>query len=170
MYAIRSYYAIQLRLKEEFRNSIPALMNQKIVFRNNMGKLLVVPISAVASFKYNTTYDAIKRIDLDRVVTLYSNVLEGYNANNINAQIKATLENFDMPSGYSYKFTGEQEEQAESMEFLSLALVLAIVLILIILVSQFNSIVKPFIIIASVVFSTIGVFGGIATFNSYNFV
>jgi len=158
-------YPIQLRLKEEFRNSIPALMNQKIVFRNNMGKLLVVPISAVASFKYNTTYDAIKRIDLDRVVTLYSNVLEGYNANNINAQIKATLENFDMPSGYSYKFTGEQEEQAESMEFLSLALVLAIVLILIILVSQFNSIVKPFIIIASVVFSTIGVFGGIATFN-----
>ncbi len=158
-------YPIQLRLKEEFRNSIPALMNQKIVFRDNMGKLMQIPISSVASFTYTTTYDAVKRIDLDRVVTLYSNVLEGYNANNVNNEIKAILEDFEMPVGYEYKFTGEQEEQAESMEFLSFALGLAIVLILIILVSQFNSIVKPFIIIASVLFSTIGVFGGLATFS-----
>ncbi len=158
-------YPIQLRLKEEFRNSIPALMNQKIVFRDNMGKLMQIPISSVATFTYTTTYDAVKRIDLDRVVTLYSNVLEGYNANNVNNEIKAVLEDFEMPMGYEYKFTGEQEEQAESMEFLSFALGLAIVLILIILVSQFNSIVKPFIIIASVLFSTIGVFGGLATFS-----
>ena len=38
-------------------------------------------------------------------------------------------------------------------------------LITIILVSQFNSVVKPAIIMASVIFSTIGVFGGIATFK-----
>ncbi len=158
-------YPIQLRLKEEYRNSIPALMNQKIVFRDNMGKLMEIPISAVASFSYATTYDAVKRIDLNRVVTLYSNVLEGYNANNVNNEIKALLEDFEMPTGYQYEFTGEQEEQAESMAFLSFALGLAIVLILIILVSQFNSIVKPFIIIASVLFSTIGVFGGLATFK-----
>ncbi len=158
-------YPIQLRLQEEYRNSIPALMNQKVVFRDNMGKLMEIPISAVASFSYATTYDAVKRIDLNRVVTLYSNVLEGYNANNVNNEIKTLLEDFEMPSGYQYKFTGEQEEQAESMAFLSFALGLAIILILIILVSQFNSIVKPFIIIASVVFSTIGVFGGLATFK-----
>ncbi len=158
-------YPIQLRLKEEYRNSIPALMNQQIVFRDNMGKLMQIPISAVADFTFTTTYDAVKRIDLDRVVTLYSNVLEGYNANNVNNEIKAVLEDFEMPSGYEYKFTGEQEEQAESMEFLSFALGLAVALILIILVTQFNSIVKPFIIIASVLFSTIGVFGGLATFK-----
>ncbi|WP_066630194.1 efflux RND transporter permease subunit [Labilibacter marinus] len=158
-------FPIQLRFMEEYRNNISALMNQKIVFRNNMGKLREIPIASVASFKYASTYDAIKRIDLDRVVTVYSNVLEGYNANNVNAQIKELLSDFEMPTGYQYNFTGEQEEQAESMEFLLFALVMAIVLIMIILVSQFNSIVKPFIIIASVVFSTIGVFGGIATFK-----
>ena len=91
--------------------------------------------------------------------------LKGYNANNVNNEIKTLLEDFEMPTGYQYEFTGEQEEQAESMEFLTFALGLAIVLILIILVSQFNSIVKPFIIIASVLFSTIGVFGGLATFK-----
>ena len=158
-------YPIQLRFQERFRNSVSALMNQKIVFRDNMGHLREVPIASVASFKYATTYDAIKRIDLDRVVTVYSNVLEGYNANNVNVQIKELLKDFEMPTGYSYDFTGEQEEQAESMEFLVFALIMAIILILIILVSQFNSIAKPFIIIASVLFSTIGVFGGLATFK-----
>ncbi len=51
------------------------------------------------------------------------------------------------------------------MQFLSSALLIAVSLILVILVAQFNSLVKPLIIIASVIFSTIGVFGGIATFK-----
>jgi len=70
-----------------------------------------------------------------------------------------------MPVGYHYKFTGEQQEQAESMAFLTTALLIALSLIMIILVSQFNSFVKPSIIMFSVVLSTIGVFGGLATFK-----
>ncbi len=53
----------------------------------------------------------------------------------------------------------------ESMAFLSRAMLIAVALILVILVTQFNSLVKPLIIMASVLFSTIGVFGGIATFK-----
>ena len=158
-------YPIQLRLMEKYRNSISELMNQKIIFMNTQGKWREIPISAVADFTYSTTYEAVKRKDLNRVITLYSNVIEGYNANNINTELKAIMEGFDMPEGYTYKFTGEQEDQQESTEFLMRALLIAISLILIILVTQFNSIVKPFIIIASVLFSTIGVFGGIATFK-----
>ena len=45
------------------------------------------------------------------------------------------------------------------------AMLIAIALIIIIMVTQFNSVIKPFIIIATVIFSTIGVFGGIATFK-----
>jgi multidrug efflux pump subunit AcrB len=158
-------YPIQLRSMDKFKNDVSALMNQKIVFMNNQGKWLSIPISAVADFNYSSTYGAVKRKDLDRVITLYSNVIEGYNANNINEQIKTELKNYDMPSGYNYKFTGEQEDMQESMEFLSRAFMIALALIMLILVTQFNSIVRPFIIIASVVFSTIGVFGGIATFK-----
>ena len=42
---------------------------------------------------------------------------------------------------------------------------IAIALITLILVSQFNSAIKPFIIIITVLFSTIGVFFGLALFN-----
>ncbi|UCH15387.1 MAG: efflux RND transporter permease subunit, partial [Bacteroidales bacterium] len=158
-------YPIQLRSLDKFKNNVSALMNQKIVFMNNQGKWLSIPISAIADFNYSSTYGAVKRKDLDRVITVYSNVIEGFNANNINEQIKTALSDYDMPSGYYYKFTGEQEDMNESMEFLSRALMITIALIMLILVSQFNSIIRPFIIIASILFSTIGVFGGIATFK-----
>ncbi|MFW5793346.1 MAG: efflux RND transporter permease subunit [Bacteroidota bacterium] len=157
---------IQLRLKEEYRNSMSSLMNQFITFRSqSTGKLMQVPISAVASYEYSKTYGSISRIDLDRVITLYSNVLPGYNANRINDQIAEVLENIILPEGYAYEFTGEQQEQQESMAFLIQALFIALAIIALILVTQFNSIIKPFIIIMSVIFSTAGVFFGLALFN-----
>lgn len=160
-------YPIQLRFKQQYRYNLSSLLNQKVTFRNKQGKLMQVPISSVADITYSTSFGSIKRKDLDRVVTLYSNVKAGYNANRINAQIKKALKKYHLPHGYEYEFTGEQKEQAKTMKFLSGALMAAILLITIILVTQFNSFVKPGIIIASVLFSTIGVFGGIATFKMH---
>jgi multidrug efflux pump subunit AcrB len=75
------------------------------------------------------------------------------------------MSHYKMPEGYEYKFTGEQEEQQESIVFLVGALFGALALILLITVTQFNSIIKPLIIMVSVLLSTIGVFGGLATFK-----
>jgi len=157
-------YPIQLRLKDEYRYNIGSLLNQRISFWDE-GTLIQLPISAVADLKYSTTYGAVNRKDMNRVITLYSNVVAGYNGTRINAQLQELLAGFSAPEGYQIEFTGEQEEQMESMQFLSRALLIAIALILIILVTQFNSLVRPLIIIASVIFSTIGVFGGISTFK-----
>lgn len=159
-------YPIQLRLKEQYRNDLSSLLNQVITFRDPAnGRIVQVPISSVADFSYSTTYEAVKRNDQKRMVTLYSNVIKGYNANEINAELKTIMANFQMPAGYEFKFTGEQEEQAESISFLISALLIALALIMLILVSQFNSLIKPLIIMTSVILSTIGVFGGIATFK-----
>ncbi len=158
-------YPIQLRFARKYRYNLPSLLNQKITFRNQQGKMLSVPISAVASVKYSSSYGAIKRTEQKRTVTIFSNVIEGYNATKINKQIQAEISNYEYPPGYGIDFTGEQEKMKDTMAFLLMALVIAAALILIILVTQFNSIFKPLIIMASVVFSLIGVFGGIATFN-----
>lgn len=153
-------YDITLRLQKDDRKNITDLMNMEVVTPE--GK---VPISAVADVKYASSIGSINRIDLDRVITLSSNVLEGYNANEINAQIRTALQNFDVPEGYSISLTGEQEEQAETLNFLMVALVAAVGLIFLVLVSQFNSIGKPLIIMSQVVFSLIGVFLGFAIFG-----
>src|SRR5690625_6455387 len=84
---------------------------------------------------------------MDRMISVYSNVLDGYNANEVVGEIENSLQDFDMPDGITYEFTGEQEQQAEDMEFLGNAFIIAVFLIFIILVTQFNSIISPFIII-----------------------
>lgn len=153
-------YDITLRLQQQDRQNITDLVNMRVPTAGGQ-----IPISAVADLRYTSSYGSVNRIDLERVVTLSSNVLEGYNANEINAQIRESLQNFDVPEGYSVQLTGQQEEQAETANFLGVALVAAVGLIFLILVAQFNSIGKPLIIMSQVVFSLIGVFIGFATFN-----
>lgn len=156
-------YPIVVRLDEKYRNNITDLLSQKITFRNaSNGQIVQVPISAVADIRYSSTYSSIKRKEQERVITVYSNVLEGYNPNEIVAELTDLMGEYQFPAGVTYEFTGEQEQQAENMEFLTTAFLIAIFCIFIIIVTQFNSIVSPFIIILSVLFSTIGVFLGIA--------
>ena len=159
-------YEINVRLNQDYRYNVDALLNKQITFRNqNSGQLVQVPISSVADIRYSSTYGSIKRKDLERMVTLSSNVLAGYNPTKINDQLKQLMADYNMPAGYGYAFTGEQEEMAENMSFLSMALAIAVFSIFLIIVSQFNKITAPFIIMCSVLLSTIGVFLGLVIFN-----
>ncbi len=154
-------YPIVVRLSEDYRNNINKLMNQRITFRNPAnGRIVQVPISAVASHEYSSTYNAIRRKDGQRVVTLASNVVTDYSADVIVAELQSGLEDYDWPDGYAYEFTGQQQQQAEDMEFLGSAFIFALFLIFLIIVAQFNSIAAPFIILFSIIFSTIGVMLG----------
>ncbi|WP_026950486.1 efflux RND transporter permease subunit [Algoriphagus mannitolivorans] len=158
-------FPIQLRMDENYRYDINTLVNKKIGFRDKFGDKREVPISAVANIEYSSTYGSVKRKDLEKAISMYSNVLDGYNPTEINAQIQNLMASFEAPDGITVKFTGEQEEQAKSQAFLMRALAIAVSLIFLIIVAQFNSVVSPFIIMTSVLFSTIGVFLGLVIFN-----
>jgi multidrug efflux pump len=158
-------YPIFLRLDTASRYDINALVNKKIGFRDKFGDKREVPISAVASIEYGSTFGSVKRKDMEKVVTMFSNVLDGYNATEINDQIKDLMGSYTVPEGITVKYTGEQEEQAKSQAFLLRALGIAISMIFLIIVAQFNSVISPFIIMTSVLFSTIGVFLGLVIFN-----
>ncbi len=159
-------YDVMVRLKQDERNDFNALMNQPITFRDPAsGKIKQIPINSIAQMENSYSLGSIRRKNLDRVVTLYSNVVDGYNATEINMQIKELLKDHQMPHGYSFKFTGEQEEQAKEMSFLMSALAIAVFLILMIIVGQFNRVSAPIVIMFSVIFSTIGVFLGLVIFQ-----
>ncbi len=159
-------YPIIIKLQDDFRYELTTLLNQKVTFRDmTTGRIKQVPISAVADVSYTSGLGSVKRRDQNRTITVWSNVIEGYNANEINAQIKARFAGYAVPEGFTVRFTGESEEQDKAAAFLGKAFLIAVALILLILVAQFDSVIKPLIIIGSVIFSTIGVFIGIATFN-----
>ena len=159
-------YPINMRLADKYRYNKEALINQKITFRNqSSGKIVQVPISSIAHAETSSTFSSVKRKDLDRVITIASNVLEGYNATEINNQIKMEMKNYDLPKNTSISFTGEQEKQAEEMAFLSKALLIAVFFIFLILVAQFNSTSTPIIISLTVLLSLIGVLLGLIVFR-----
>ncbi|MCH7415379.1 efflux RND transporter permease subunit [Belliella sp. R4-6] len=158
-------FPIQLRLKDEYRYDLSSLINKKINFRDKFGNQKEVPISAVATLEYGSTYGSVKRKDLNKVISIFSNVTDGYNPTEINDRLKELAANYNTPDGITVKFTGEQEEQEKSTAFLMRALFIAVSVIFLIIVAQFNSVTTPFIIMASVVLSTIGVFLGLVIFN-----
>ena len=160
-------YPIQLRIKSEDRNQIEKLLGLKIVYRDMVmgGMLRQVPLNSVASISYSTTFNQINRKNQERTITLGSDVSQGFNANEIVPQIEALVAELDVPSGYTIKMGGEQEEQQETGTFLFGALIAAILLIFMVLATQFNSLMKPVIIFATILLSFIGVFLGFMLFK-----
>ncbi|MEN8839355.1 MAG: efflux RND transporter permease subunit, partial [Flavobacteriales bacterium] len=163
-------YDINVRLNKEKRNNIDEILDQKIAFRNNKGQLLNIPIrSVIKDSKERSTYGSVVRKDLNQVVTIYSDVTSDANGNEVVAVLKKELEKWKKSpegkefkaDGYSFAFTGGQEQQAEEMSFLSGALGFAVFLILLVIVMQFNSYSTPTIILTAVVLSLIGVFLGL---------
>ena len=159
-------YPIQLRLDEKYRNDPEVLLNQRVTFRDQSnGRIKQVPISVLTKSINSSTYGSIKRKNLDRVATLSSNVLNGYNADKIVAELKEAIKDYAVPNGITIKFAGQQEDQQKEMAFLSTALMVAVFLIFLIIVAQFNSVGTPFIIITAVVLSIIGVLLGLIIFQ-----
>ena len=163
-------YDINIRFNNKDRNSMSSILQQKIMFMNNMGKKLSIPISAVVKdIKIINKHAAVIRKNQKNTVTVFTGVQEGYNPNEVTAVVKKHLEDFDdskqgqlfLAEGFKYKFTGQMEDQEKELAFLSTALLFAVFLILLILVTQFNAFSSPIIILSSVVLSLAGVFLGI---------
>ena len=158
-------YKIQIRYSEELRNDLNALQNMKISFKDmNSGANRQIPISSVVNFDFNNTLGGVKRKNLKRLITIYSNLTSpNIDPNKVNLDISKAIAQFkDKPDDITIRQTGQQEEQAESLGFLGTALIIALGMIFGILVLQFDSLSKPFIVLTEIFFSIIGVFLGFA--------
>lgn len=160
-------YPIMVRLDKSTVNNVNELLNMRITFRDMIagGMLRQIPLSSLASVDYNNTYGGINRLNQKRVVTLASNVLPGFAPNEVVASVQNQIKQYGKIDGIEIEMTGEQEEQAETASFLGVAMLAAIALIIVILVSQFNSITKPIIILSEIFLSLIGVLIGFAIFD-----
>jgi multidrug efflux pump subunit AcrB len=159
-------YNITMRMQDDQRKNENVLFNQSLTFRNqNNGQMMQVPISAVSQTNKTTTYNQIKRKNQKRIMTVYSNVLTGYNGDEITKQIASELKSYKFPKTVSYSFSGVQEEQGKNQSFLMYALFLALAGITVIIVLQFNSVSKTMVILFTVLLSFSGVFYGYVIAN-----
>ena len=128
------------------------------------------PLANFVSLDLTTGLSNVNHVDGERVVTITADAI-GRSAAEVLAESKQRLEDYGMPAGYTISFTGQNEEQRSSQEFLMRALLIAVVLIFFVLVAKFNSITLPVVIMVTVVLSFIGVFIGLLiTFKPFSII
>jgi len=153
-----SDYDIVLKLKKSYRQDVDVF--KKLFIPSPAGFL--IPLSDIVTLHYTGGMGSISRINHQRVVTVKAKIdqdkLPGPVAR---AFAEKLLKKYDMPAGYTIKFTGENQEQEDAQDFLSKAFLTALILVFMVLVMQFNSIVQVMIIMFSVVLSLGGVFLGL---------
>ena len=148
-------YDITVRFALEKRSSIEDLKNINIFHEDAQ-----IPLSNLAHIETKGGAGTILHKDMKRMVTVSAKV-EGRNENEALLECQELLRGFELPAGYMIEFTGQQKEQEESAAFLTEAFLLAIILISMVLISQFNSLTLPFVIMFSVILSMIGVMAGL---------
>jgi len=155
-------YDITVRLDEKYRQDLGTLADLKIMEEGRQ-----IPLSSVADWKVTEGYGGIKHKESERVITVSAAVRSEYQANAVLKEVQGVLKPYlnNMPSGYKASWTGQQEDQQEAQQFLEGAFLVALFLIAFILISQFNSIAKPFIVLTSVIMSISGVLYGLVIFQ-----
>ena len=154
-------YDITLQLPYQYRDNTRIL--DTLLIPTGHGP---VPLSTIARLEVTSDIGRIVRINSRRVVTVSAEVDETrLPAAAARSLVGEAIADLHLPPGYSLRFTGEQEDQQESQQFLEKAFAMALLLVGLVLVTQFNSVVQPLIIMTSVVLSLGGAFLGLALFK-----
>jgi len=149
-------YDITIRLPLAYREKINDLFRLRVPTERGDA----VPLSSLGEFRYKGGLGTIRHVDRKRAITLTGDA-EGRKSNEVLQDVQAVLKDMDFPAQCYYRLVGEREEQQKATTFLSKAFALAILFIVLILVTQFNTLTAPVIIMFSVLMSMIGVLVGL---------
>ncbi len=148
---------VMLRVREDQRKSLDFLPN--VYVEGNNGK---IPLDVVAKVTPYWQMSLIQRRNLIRTIEVRSFVKPGYLSNRVIAgAMPMVRKNVPVPLGYKIEIGGELEETIKSQRSISQALLVSLVLIILTLVIQFNSFLKPLIILLTVPFALIGALLGL---------
>lgn len=120
-----------------------------------------VPLSNFVKITPAPGVDTFQRIDGLAVERIRANVADGILADTMVAEIQSWLETQDFDPRIAIIFRGANEEQADSMAFVSFAFLLSLLLMFVLLVTQFNSFYQSGLILLAVIMSTAGVLLGL---------
>jgi CzcA family heavy metal efflux pump len=148
---------VVVRLQPSSRDDLEDIRELTVVGREGAQ----IPLREVAELTTAGGTGSIRRVDRDRVITVEANVEAGFLPNDVLKAVQLKLADHRLPPGYQIRYTGENEEQVEAQIFLGKALLAALFLITLVLVTQFNSLLQPLVIVASVFLSLIGVLWGL---------
>ncbi len=157
-------YDINIRYGSFNRQSIQDVSN--LLFVNNKGEQ--IRLSQFAYIREGSGPSMLERRDKSTSVTVQAQTV-GRPTGTVAAEWQAAFDQLRKPTGVSYVWSGDMENQSEGFGSLGIALLAAIILVYLIMVALYNSFVYPFVVLFSIPLSIIGALLALAlTNNSLN--
>jgi len=149
---------IVVRYEERFRDSINDVLDLKVTGKDDVQ----IPVRDVATVRTAGGLGSINHVDRMRTVAVSSDVTAGRSSAEVLVDVRKLLdEKLKLPAGYRLRYGGESEEQDRASAFLGKAFLVGVLVMALILITQFNSVMRPVIILASILMSLMGVFAGL---------
>ncbi len=147
-----------------------SLMSFDNLFINN-DQGAAIPIRQIASFELESSPLYINHYNKIRSVSVSAFVAEGFLVDRVMNEVAATMENLNIPMGYSYKMAGEAESREESFGGFETVILVTVFMFIAVLILLFKTF-KSTIIVLSVI--PLGMVGALLalwiTGNSLSFV
>ena len=161
-------------------DTIPVILRTRVADRRDLGKIeslnifsqgtgTSVPLKQVADLVVEWQPSKILRRDRLKTVTVKAGIADGTTAIEVVNQLENWLapESAAWPLGYGYQYGGEIESSVKANASIGAKLPVAMLFIVLLLVSQFNSIRRPLIILLTIPLGMIGVVIGLIVADSY---
>ena len=132
-----------------------------------------IPVDAFGDVRSRRKTTKIERREKKRMIEVRARVHEGFLANEKLAEAMPAVHQLEaaLPTGYWYEIGGTLESSSESSGEMMTAFGIAVVLIILCLIVQYNSFVKPIVILMTVPMGAIGaLFGLWVTGNALGFM
>lgn len=154
-------YSVYVKHANDIELTRELVKNLEIDRTKQDGKKEKVKLSDIASFESTQAPKSVNRIEQTRYIGVTAAIADGYNVGFVSDDVEEALKSYDMPNGYSYTMSGENETITEAMEQVYLMLVLALIFMYLIMVAQFQSLLSPFIIMFTIPLAFTGGFLGL---------
>jgi len=145
-------YDIRIRLEKANRRSMEDIKN--IMLAGAMGRNIL--LKDVAEVKLSEGPSLLERKNRQRLITVSSDLAQGYKLGNVMNEIKQKLNETSKPESVNYFFGGEAEDMMESFQYMVSALFLAVLLVYMLMVALYESFLYPFIIMFSLPQALVG--------------
>ena len=154
-------YDINIKYNSFDRKSINDVSN--LIFINERGEQ--IKLSQFATVTEGSGPSQLERRDKTASVTVKGQNV-GVPAGTIVTQWQEKLDKLKKPTGVSYIWGGDQENQSEGFGTLGIALLAAIILVYLIMVGLYDSFVHPFVVLFAIPLSFIGALLALALTNN----
>ncbi len=168
----QAFYGEEVQRIQRGRHDVRVMLRYPLEHRrsvDNLDRMWIrtpeggeVPFRSVADVEEGRGFSTIQRVDRQRVVNVRAAVGMGASANEVVADLEATILPEIMAShrGVSYRLSGMLGEQQDSLSGLGQGFGLALLLIYTLLAIPLKSYVQPLIIMAAIPFGLVGAYWG----------